>query len=507
MARLVFCVCSLLAQAAQSQHEVVDDSIMGAFRKPAVEMKFANESELEGSNDVVWTDLPSLNDDASICPFLYQRVLITGGTDGMGLASAQEFLRQGAGSVVIVGRTGHKGKVAKEQLEHLVKHDQSYCVKRSRHWHRENDCGKQKDRIHFLQVDVSKTNIDLDPSIDPNLGKSLLEVEVDKLVQSENEFSLQCRYPITQAVCAAAIVGLSYPTMDLNPAFKGGPFDAIHNNIYASLFCTQVAMKQYFHHAEHRTIFAPRLPDQDDTYHTAVFSSLNGKFAAPDGIAYAASKFAVRGLVKSVALEYANRLVDTAGDSFDTHQACTYGMSLSNTQRCLKIRTNAVLPGLVEDHFTWNQARWMDPNITQPQNWIVNLNMTLAEAIDEGKFLPGSGVALCYEDNKMCGENSAEACGAKLNDKKTGYNLYFAEDGLLCDDENECVCPPVANNTESIWAGGYVGGAFGGAVGRYRIVAARDIATQVAHIANPYLSAAINAADVEVSFGSEAMTM
>ena len=148
----------------------------------------------------------------------------------------------------------------------------------------------------------------------------------------------------------------------------------------------------------------------------------------------------------------------------------------------------------------------MDGDIASNDNFVVNLGMTVGDAIAKGHIIPGSGIALCYAQNKTCGEASADACGVKKGEHNS-YDVYFAPNGLLCDDENECYCPPVANNTKNIWADGYIGGPFGGAVGRYRLVAARDVATQVAHVANPYLSAAVNAADLEVSFGSEAMTL
>ncbi len=50
-----------------------------------------------------------------------QRVLVVGGTTGLGLASAVHFLNLGAKEVVITARSAARGQAAKEQIEAQTK--------------------------------------------------------------------------------------------------------------------------------------------------------------------------------------------------------------------------------------------------------------------------------------------------------------------------------------------------------------------------------------------------
>jgi NAD(P)-dependent dehydrogenase (short-subunit alcohol dehydrogenase family) len=217
--------------------------------------------------------------------FFGQSVLVTGGSSGIGREVAKHFARECASTIHIVARSAGQLASAKSEIEQV---DRAVCL--------------------YLQQTRNATNFQATPTVISHV------VDMTNLTQVKDMFS---QIPdIDAAVNAAGIIGYWGDLQDVPSDVWLGPHDAVHNNIYATMFAIQGEVRHFL--ANNKTKAA-----------IVNLSSYMGLSGMKSGAMYSASKHAIIGLTKSVAIE-----VGAKG-----------------------IRVNAVAPGLIETPLTWNLAR------------------------------------------------------------------------------------------------------------------------------------------------------
>lgn len=113
-----------------------------------------------------------------------------------------------------------------------------------------------------------------------------------------------------------------------NRPFLMGEHDALRNNIYGTLFSLMYELRF--------------MTEKNHSGSIVSISSIDGLHGTPDGALYSASKAAIVGLTRSIALEHVPR------------------------SSAPLIRVNAIAPGLINTSFTWQQVKWDADNTTEP---------------------------------------------------------------------------------------------------------------------------------------------
>lgn len=134
---------------------------------------------------------------------------------------------------------------------------------------------------------------------------------------------------IDHAVNNAGIGGYLANITDLQDEAFLAEHDPVLNNLYGAINCIREEAKYWYKNG-----------NPNETYSIVTISSQNGIQACPGCSMYAASKFGIIGVVKSVALEFINVKP--------------------------KIRINAICPGLVDTSLTRNQLKYFLHN---EQSW------------------------------------------------------------------------------------------------------------------------------------------
>lgn len=233
-------------------------------------------------------------------------VFVTGGSSGIGYATALEFARSGA-HVAFCSRdkrpdwyTGHDAEI-RINKDPLVQ--------------------QAGGSAYFLKVDV--------------VDRAQVRQAIQKIV---------ARYGKLDILINNAAIGGFLGPLHMIPAdqiFKG-EHDPIQNNVYGTLNCMYEVISYWV--KQHQERYKNEDPPEDLISGIIVnLSSYNGIRAAARGSMYSASKHAIVGLTKSVALEYAN----------------------PPTKLIPRFRINALAPGLIDTPFTRNQIKFI-VNGTQP---------------------------------------------------------------------------------------------------------------------------------------------
>jgi NAD(P)-dependent dehydrogenase (short-subunit alcohol dehydrogenase family) len=238
-------------------------------------------------------------------------VLVTGGSTGIGFSTAMAFARAGA---------------------HVT-----FCARERRpDWYNGLDAQKtiNNDPIvrksggtaHFIKADVSKR----------------------KEVKMVIEFIISKFGRLDIAINNAGVGGFLGPIHQIPmDELIGGENDPILNNVYGTINCMHEEISHWVQH--HQRTFKNSNPPSDLVTGIIVnLSSYNGIRGAAFGSMYAASKHAIAGLTRSVALEYSD----------------------PPTKVMPRIRINALAPGLIDTALTRNQIKFMI-NGTQP--WVGKL--------------------------------------------------------------------------------------------------------------------------------------
>jgi len=218
--------------------------------------------------------------------FKNKNILVTGGSSGIGFATAMTFARFGS-NVVIVSRDYHPTWYTGQQAVEKIQADETVKA--------------NGGKIRWIKCDVSNRT---------SVAALFAKLEEDKVM-------------LDYAVNNAGIVGAVNVNGTLyndTAKYLGGEHDAVHNNLIGTVLSLEYEIAQFKASKKNGAIV-----------NTA---SVNGYRASADGPLYAAGKFGIIGLTRSVGTEYA-RGTPT-------------------------IRVNAIAPGFTNTSLVWQQAKILE---------------------------------------------------------------------------------------------------------------------------------------------------
>jgi NAD(P)-dependent dehydrogenase (short-subunit alcohol dehydrogenase family) len=273
--------------------------------------------------------------------FAGKSVLVTGGSSGIGKAVAKAFAAECADTIHIVARAQGQLEAAKKEIEQV---DRSDCASLT-----SNGPLSPRRSSNIVNVTVVTHAVDVSDI-----------AQVRNMMSSIDELHI--------GVNSAGIGGYGGNLNEVPDDIWFGPFDAVHNNVYATMFATLAEVDFFL---------------KKNVSNAAIVNLASGQgLSGCQGCAmYSASKHAVIGITQSVALEVAAQ----------------------------GIRVNAVAPGLIETPLTWNQARGLlDPPMQSYEcivdNKIVRANYTCDEGCVCGNISPSDPLVQEIRDgyNQLC---------------------------------------------------------------------------------------------------------
>jgi len=188
--------------------------------------------------------------------FIGKNILVTGGSSGMGYATALTFARFGA-NVVIVSRDSNPDWFTGNEAVQKIAADETVQA--------------MGGQIRWYKCDVSKKE------------------DVTALFQQFEKDNFMLDYAFNNAgVVGAVNMGTIFND---TVQYFGGEHDAVYNNLVGCMLCLEAEVAQFKSSQKNGAIV-----------NTA---SVNGYRAAADGPLYASSKFGIIGLTRSVGTEYA----------------------------------------------------------------------------------------------------------------------------------------------------------------------------------------------------------
>jgi len=211
--------------------------------------------------------------------FIGKKILVTGGSSGIGFGTALTLARFGA-DVLICSRDSNSSWFTGAQAVEKIKADPTV---------QENN-----GKIRWEKADVS--------------DKESITALFKKL---DDE-----KWIIDYAVNNAGIVGCA-GTLHETSMYFGGEHDAIRNNLIGTINCLELEIDLFTREKKNASIVN--------------LASVNGYRAAAGAPMYAASKFGILGLTKSVGVEY--------------------------PKGTPTIRVNAIAPGFTNTSLVWQQAK------------------------------------------------------------------------------------------------------------------------------------------------------
>lgn len=231
--------------------------------------------------------------------FKNQVVFITGGTSGIGLATAVQFAKAGAAHIIVCGRTASKWDKAQSYIqEHLTK-DQAQIIE---YWpcdvRIESQVKNTIEKIYekYGRLDVAFNNAGVSPGIQPG-GTDLENMDFESILGSDGSVN----YSIAAPQPTSKNIGdKSWQTND--PAEASLNSDYRENPIATSVFGVFYCMKW-------EIIYSFKKQPKDLPVAIINTSSRNGIIPDPNRPLYAASKAFINALTKSLSNSVAQRSI------------------------------------------------------------------------------------------------------------------------------------------------------------------------------------------------------
>ena len=262
--------------------------------------------------------------------FLDKRIVVVGGTSGIGYATAAMLLQECALLVIVGGRNIAKGALAELLLGRIAKSHALRC--------------KLPGRAKFIRADITD------------------RVSVRNLIREAQSTAAPVSLAATNltidaVISTAAIPGWVGPLSGVPDSLWGGPHDAVQNNLVGTTTVATEVLRvwnnlAHLAVAEDKATSGASQPPPSPP-HLVLLSSEQGLSPCPNCEQYAMSKHGIVGLATSLAT--ANAVAVSAGGSGHTKLSPT--TTTARPGGAPKLRVNVILPGLVDTPFTWNQAR------------------------------------------------------------------------------------------------------------------------------------------------------
>ncbi len=231
--------------------------------------------------------------------FNNQVVFITGGTSGIGLATAVQFAKEGASHIIVCGRTASKWDKAQNYIqEHLTK-DQAQKIE---YWpcdvRIESQVKSIIEKIYekYGRLDVAFNNAGVSPGIQPG-GTDLENMDFESILGSDGSVNYSIAPP---QPTSKNIEDKSWQTSDPSEAALNS--DYRENPIATTVFGVFYCMKW-------EIFYAFKKQPKDLPLAIINTSSRNGIIPDPNRPLYAASKAFIIALTKSLSNSVAQRSI------------------------------------------------------------------------------------------------------------------------------------------------------------------------------------------------------
>ena len=231
--------------------------------------------------------------------FKDQVVFITGGTSGIGLATAAQFAKAGAKHVIVCGRSAAKWDKAQDYLQHHLTKEQ---VSNIEYWpcdvRVESEVKNTIEKIftQYGRLDVAFNNAGVSPGIQPG-GTDLDNMDFASMLGADGAvtFSLAAPQPTSKDINDKSWQASDPTEAQLNSDYRENP---IATSVFGVFYCMKWEIHYVFKNQPKNLPFA--------IINTA---SRNGILPDPNRPLYAASKAFIIALSKSLSNAVAQRSV------------------------------------------------------------------------------------------------------------------------------------------------------------------------------------------------------
>lgn len=231
--------------------------------------------------------------------FQDQVVFITGGTSGIGLATAVQFAQAGAAHVIVCGRAKSKWENAQKKLQDQLTKEQAQTIE---YWpcdvRIESQVKEIIDKIYatYGRLDVAFNNAGVSPGIQPG-GTDLANMDFDSMLGENGAviYSLGAPQPTSSNVQDQSWKVKDPTQASMNSAYRENP---IATSVFGVFYCLKWQISAAFE-------------KQPKNLPVSIIntSSRNGIIPDPNRPLYAASKAFIIALTKSLSNQVAQRAV------------------------------------------------------------------------------------------------------------------------------------------------------------------------------------------------------
>lgn len=206
-----------------------------------------------------------------------RRAIITGGSSGIGLAVAEECVRQGFNEVIVMARNVDKLNQTKERLKALLL---------------ANESNKNATRIDALSVDVTEGS-DLKNAADKIFGSSVTTAKNDKNNSNNDDHTKDDSENDDMFTCLFCVAGVCYPDY-----FSKTPASTFVKTVQTNQLGSMYTVQAFLPHMTTGTIML-----------TSSVAGLLGPFGYSS---YSPTKFALRGFAECLHMELVARPISVS---------------------------------------------------------------------------------------------------------------------------------------------------------------------------------------------------